>query len=181
MIIWNVSCVSSGVDAVEWYEILWGLFVQIFPIFFCLLVWAPQLLCHTCSYVIFVGCWLYSLSAACIHMHCNCYSVCLMEMLLWSSRIISVLDDIKQDGAVPVPQYWLYCGTGTDGWECGVGFVCIFHISGSVQKFAVRCVYSTPNSVLCNHETCVAPADSDMHLEKVNVSACTVFNIFHLS
>lgn len=146
--------------------------------FFCLLVWAPQLLLfHTCSYGIFVGCWLYSLSAACIHMCHSCYSICLMEMLLWSSRIISVLDDIKQDGAVPVPQYQLYCGAGTDGWEHGVGFVCIFHGQWiSAELHCTLCVFSTPNIVLCDHETCVAPFDSDMHLEKGNVSSAhTVF------
>lgn len=46
----------------------------------------------------------------------------------------------------------------------------------SAELCYTLCVFSTPNGMLCNHETCIAPFDSDMRLEKVNVSARTVFS-----
>jgi hypothetical protein len=58
----------------------------------------------------------------------------------------------------------------------GVGFVCVFHGQWiSAEVHCTLCVFSIASSMLCSHEMCVAPFDIDMHLEKVNMSACTVF------
>jgi hypothetical protein len=153
--------------------------------FFCLLAWAPQLLFHICSYGIFVGCWLYSLSAACIHMCHSYYPSYLMEMLPWSSRAISVWDDVYQNVAMPMPQFRLFCykHRWVRAW-CSVYVRVLWSVDQCwTSLYTVSSVHPTACCVIMSNntaETCVAPFDSDMHLEKVNLSGCTVFDILRL-
>jgi hypothetical protein len=165
---------------------------------FCLLAWAPQLLLHSCcctavtsqlllyicSYGIFVGCWLYSLSAACINLYHSCYSSCLMEMLPWSSIIIIALDDVSQNVTVPsatFPAVLLQAQMGES--TCRV----YVRVPWSIDQrwtpmYALSLVHQTACCVMSNNTAEMCCTTGQWHAyRKSKLSGCTVFSILHLS
>jgi hypothetical protein len=115
---------SSGTDATDHHEVLWGPSFWMVPI----IVWYHlHSHFHDCCYNIFTGWCLYSPWVTCIQVCCSCD----LEMLLPSSKHISAyydLYDVQLDDAVhiPVQQYQLNCymhwGLGA---SCSILHVCL--------------------------------------------------------